>query len=307
MNNCPHFCVQLNLYLDKELDEDEIEAIEAHLEQCRSCREAFNRERRFRESIQRINPLYAATEDLRNRIASMLEPDDENSPAEPRRNLMSWLYVGFAATVAMVMVSGILLATLPIGSASATLSEVAVQTHQRHATGRLPLELVSDSPGEVSNWFDGKVPFTLKLPNYQDNSGQDKLYRLIGARLVGFRNDYAAYVRYEMGEQPISLVVTSSDITEPEGGERITSRGLMVHYETISDLKVLTWTHLGLTYALVSSLEERGEQSCMVCHQDLNDLSIIDKMESLHDGAPYTASTERFIDDSRIAPATAVQ
>ena len=291
MNNCPHFCVQLNLYLDKELDEDEIEAIEAHLKQCRSCREAFNRERRFRESIKRVNPLYAATEDLRNRIASMLEPDYEDRPAEPRRNLMSWLYVGFAATVATVMVTGILLATLRIDPASATLAEVAVETHQRHATGRLPLELISDSPGEISGWFDGKVPFTLKLPNYQDTSGQDKLYRLIGARLVGFRNDYAAYVRYEMGEQPISLVVTSSDITEPEGGERITSRGLVIHYETISDLKVLTWKHHGLTYALVSNLEERGEQSCMVCHQDLNGLSIIDKMESPHDRAPYTAST----------------
>lgn len=279
MANCPHFCIQLHLYLDEELDANEIGAIEAHLKQCSSCREAFNRERRFRESIQHVGPLYAAPEDLRSRVATMLEPGDANNPAERRHGLMSQLYVGLAATMATVVAAGVLLAMLKIGPASATLAEIAVEAHQRNATGRLPLELISDSPGEISNWFDGKVPFTFRLPNYQDSSGQGKLYRLIGARLIGFRDDYAAYVRYEMDEHAIGLVVTSSDITEPEGGELIASRGLVIHYETLSDLKVLTWKHHGLTYALVSNLEERGEQSCMVCHQGMKDQAIIGELE----------------------------
>lgn len=280
MTNCPHFCVQLNLYLDGELDGDEIEAIEAHLGQCRSCREVFNRERRFRESIQRTADLYVAPEELRNEITSMLESSKRNDADKPRRGLMSWLYAGIAASVATLLVGGILLATLRIDSASASLAEVAVETHQRHASGRLPLELISDSPGEISSWFDGKVPFTLRLPNYQDTSGNDKLYRLIGARLIGFRDDYAAYVRYEMEDHPISLVVTSSDITEPEGGELFTSKGLKIHYKAMSDLKVLTWQHHGLTYALVSDLEERGEQSCMVCHQGMQSQSIMGELSS---------------------------
>lgn len=294
MANCPHFCVQLNLYLDGELDQEETLAIEVHLRQCRSCREAFGRERRFRENIQRTAALYTAPEGLRSSIAAMLESDAENNSPKRRHGLMSWMYAGLAAGMATVLVAGVLLGTLRVDPAqSATLADVAVETHQRHATGRLPLELISDSPGEISNWFDGKVPFTLRLPNYQDTSGQNKLYRLIGARLIGFRNDYAAYVRYEMGEHPISLVVTSSDITEPEGGELFASRGLMIHYKTISDLKVLTWKHHGLTYALVSNLEERGEQSCMVCHQGMNDQPFIGELGSPGDQAPHAISTLR--------------
>lgn len=277
MNNCPHFCVQLNLYLDRELDEDEIEAIEAHLEQCKSCRKAFKREQRFREGIKRTATLYKAPEDLRGRIAALLEHDAANNPAESKRGPMARFYTGLAAALATVVVAGVLLVTIRVSPASASLADVAVATHQRHATGRLPLEMISDSPGEISSWFDGKVPFTLRLPNYDDASGQDKPYRLIGARLIGFRDDYAAYIRYEMGEHPISLVVTSSDISEPDGGDLFIAKGLEIHYNTVADLKVLTWTHLGLTYALVSNLEERGEQSCMVCHQGMNGLSIIEK------------------------------
>jgi hypothetical protein len=29
-------------------------------------------------------------------------------------------------------------------------------------------------PEQISNWFIGKVPFTVKLPNYQESSGQEK-------------------------------------------------------------------------------------------------------------------------------------
>ncbi len=61
---------------------------------------------------------------------------------------------------------------------------------------------------ETSNWFTGKVPFLVKLPNYQESSGQEKLYQLEGARLVGYKNDYAAYVAYQIRTRPISLAVT---------------------------------------------------------------------------------------------------
>ena len=36
----------------------------------------------------------------------------------------------------------------------------------------------------------------------------EKLYQLEGARLVGYKNDYAAYVAYQIRTRPISLVVT---------------------------------------------------------------------------------------------------
>jgi anti-sigma factor RsiW len=156
---------------------------------------------------------------------------------------------------------------------------LAADTHQRHIRGQLPLELVSDVPEQISNWFAGKVPFTVKLPNYQESSGQEKTYRLEGARLVGYKNDYAAYVAYEMRRRPISLVVTSDQVAQPTDGEQIVAKGITFHYNSINGLKVLTWSDRGLTYALVSDLEERGQQSCVVCHQGVKDKDFIETLK----------------------------
>ena len=152
---------------------------------------------------------------------------------------------------------------------------MAAETHLRHMRGQLPLEVESGSPQQISSWFVNKVNFSVKLPNYQESSGQEKLYELEGARLVGFQNDYAAYVAYQMKERPISLVITSASVIEPTGGEVIAARGLTFHYNAIDGLKVLTWADRGLTYALVSDLEERGQQSCIVCHQGTKDQDFI--------------------------------
>jgi hypothetical protein len=156
---------------------------------------------------------------------------------------------------------------------------MAIDTHERHQRGQLPLEITSDAPRDISAWFAGKVPFSLELPNYQELSGQEKLYELEGARLVGYKSDYAAYVAYQMQMRPISLLVTSDTVAQPSGGEEIASKGISFHYDSIGGLKVITWSDRGLTYALVSDLEERGQQSCIVCHQGTTDKDFIESLK----------------------------
>jgi len=148
----------------------------------------------------------------------------------------------------------------------------------RHSRGQLPLEIISSSPQQISEWFTGKVSFSLKLPNYQEVSGQEKLYRLEGARLVAFKNGYAAHIAYQMQRRPITLVATSALIAEPSGGEIFVSKGLKFHYDSINGLKVLTWKDHGLTYALVSDLEERGQRSCIVCHAGTKDSDLVESL-----------------------------
>ncbi len=156
---------------------------------------------------------------------------------------------------------------------------MAVDTHLRRLRGQLPLEIISDSPELISSWFAGKVSFRLRLPNYQESSGQEKLYGLEGARLVAFNNDYAAYVAYRMRQRPITLVATANSVAMPSGGEEIVSKGLKFHYDSINGLKVITWADRGLTYALVSDLEERGQQSCLVCHAGTKDRDFIEGLK----------------------------
>ena len=168
---------------------------------------------------------------------------------------------------------------------------MAVDVHKRHQRGQLPLELTADAAGDISRWFEGKVPFIVTLPDYQETSGQENRYEIRGARLVGFNGDYAAYVAYRMDRQPISLVITSTSVATRRR-DTISARGIAFHFETIDGLKVVTWSHRNLTYALVSNLEERGQQSCMVCHQGAGDREFIDTL-SATGGASFTAAANR--------------
>jgi hypothetical protein len=167
----------------------------------------------------------------------------------------------------------------PENGAPSAFALKAAESHLKHIRGQLPLEITSSRPEDISEWFENKVNFHVKLPSYQESSGQEILYKLEGGRLVNFQNDYAAYVSYHMKDRPISLVITSELLAQPSGGEEIASQGLKFHYNAIDGLKVITWSDRGLTYALVSDLEERGQQSCIVCHQGTRDQDFIEPLK----------------------------
>jgi mycothiol system anti-sigma-R factor len=300
MSKCEEILVRMTLYLDDELEAQECGNIKLHLDGCDSCRASFDRERRLLENVRGCGPLHVAPPDLRARVEELMNnwPPPHLAPPELRERIRRMLgHFGlpssrFLPARQAIALVGVLAVAILVGfwqlhrnnreprfPGPSQFAIMAADTHQRHVRGQLPLELVSDIPEQISNWFAGKVPFTVKLPNYQEASGQEKTYRLEGARLVGYQNDYAAYVAYQMRTRPISLVVTSDKVAQPTDGEQIVAKGITFHYNSINGLKVLTWSDRGLTYALVSDLEERGQQSCVVCHQGVKDQDFIESLK----------------------------
>jgi len=284
LQKCEDIRGRLTLYLDDELQGEERATIEAHLSACEACAEIFARELGFLKSVRESRPLHDASPELRVKVEKILGTRQVKTSHVGRRPLrLAWPVLAAAA---------LLILLLPVmvwrfmrqsdGAPSkhpSSFALMAADTHLRRTRGQLPLEMESASPQDISAWFSNKVNFRVKLPNYQESSGQEKLYTLEGARLVGFQNDYAAYVAYRMGDRPISLVITSESAAKPSGGEEITARGLMFHYNAINGLKVLTWSDRGLTYALVSDLDERGQQSCIVCHEGTKDRDFIEPLK----------------------------
>lgn len=313
MNQCDEIRAQMSFYLDDELQGSERATLEAHLSACEACRQLFDSERRFLDIIRGSRPLHIAPPELRASVEGTLSDVPSAHAASPdfrHRTRRSLWRVGSAASAPIhprhvVAAAGVAAVALLIGFWGITeyrkqrlnppseFALMAVDTHQRHLRNQLPLEIVSDVPERISAWFAGKVPFSVKLPNYQESSGQEKLYNLEGARLVGYKNDYAAYVAYKMRMQPISLVVTSEAVAQPSGGEEIVSKGLTFHYDSIQGLKVITWSDRGLTYALVSDLEERGQQSCIVCHQGTKDQDFIESLKPKQVSKTFLGGRER--------------
>lgn len=293
MTECQAIRGRMTLYLDEELQGSERTDFEKHLSKCEPCRLLLQNERELLEVVRKTPRLYVASKALRTRIEKLLD-DLIAQPSQPqhapalrwRRNVATF---GFGSLVAAAAVIVFLLypggwlvtreqsETLYRGPSQFAL--MAADTHLRHLRGQLPLEIASEAPQRISYWFNDKLPFSVKLPNYQESSGQEKLYKLEGARLVGYKNDYAAYVAYQMRQRPISLVITSNAVALPSGGQEIVAKGLTFHYDSINGLKVLTWSDRGLTYALVSDLEERGQQSCIVCHHGSSDQEFIESLK----------------------------
>jgi anti-sigma factor RsiW len=291
LQKCEEIRGRLTLYLDDELQGEERATIEAHLSECESCASIFARELGFLKSVRETGPLHVASPELRTKIEGLLSERQTSLPipvAEAKQSLVGsrwrfrWLVAAAALLILLLPVVVWRMTrrtdTSPIKQPSG-FALMAADTHLRRTRGQLPLEMESASPQDISAWFSNKVNFQVKLPNYQESSGQEKLYTLEGARLVGFQNDYAAYVAYRMGDRPISLVITSESAAKPSGGEEIVARGLMFHYNAIDGLKVLTWSDRGLTYALVSDLDERGQQSCIVCHTGTKDRDFIEPLK----------------------------
>jgi anti-sigma factor RsiW len=300
-NPCDQIRAQMAFYLDDELRNGERDEFEAHLQCCAACRHSFEHERMLLERVRKSQPLYQAPQELIEKITRMINLNSEPLTASQslRRRIQQALKPSYAASLRMRLRPTRMLAFALVLTALAgaglwfmksrldsdqppppsKFALMAVDTHLRRLRGGLPLEIISDSPELISSWFADKVSFSLKLPNYQESSGQEKLYRLEGARLVAFNNDYAAYVAYRMRERPITLVVTGNSVAMPAGGEEIVSKGLKFHYDSINRLKVITWADRGLTYALVSDLEERGQQSCLVCHAGTKDRDFIEGLK----------------------------
>jgi anti-sigma factor RsiW len=299
MNKCDNLRARMTFSLDDELQGSEVAALETHLSECEGCRELFDKERRFLEALRGCQPLSLASPELRAGVERILSeaPSAHVAPTGLPGRIQRSLREFSSSTSALIssrgapVMIGLTTIVLVVGvwyvsqkkrtelNPPSDFAMMAVNNHQRHLRGQLPLETASDAPEEISAWFAGKVPFRVKLPNYQESSGQEKLYDLEGGRLVGYKNDYAAYVAYKMHQRPISLVMTSDVVAQPSGGEKIVSKGMTFHYDAIDGLKVITWSDRGLTYALVSDLEERGQQSCILCHQGTKDQDFIQELK----------------------------
>jgi anti-sigma factor (TIGR02949 family) len=282
MTACDAFRRQVSPYLDGELLGEDRAEFEAHVAGCTACRESLDHERSVVDAIRRSLPLYEAPTELRARVERMAQ---EHRPAPPgwvHSTHGFWRSWGHPLVLATFLVACVLMATAllregevgpsragaPSGSGrpAGAFAAFAVDTHLRHERGQLPLEVRSEAAGEVSRFFEGRVPFHLTLPDYPVGPGEKKPYHLVGGRLVAFEGDYAAYVAYQMDGRPISLLVTTALRVRPEGGEVVDQGGLTFHLESVRGLKVITWTDNGLTYALASDLAGTGTRSCMVCH-----------------------------------------
>jgi anti-sigma factor RsiW len=307
MSRCREIPTQITFYLDDELEGAERVALEKHLSHCVDCRELFEREKSFIDAVREVGPLHRAAPELRARAEAILNTARPSpaAPARISRRLKKALSPGRACdrgafdhrrTISLIA-AGIIVSMVCVWGVAryrnrarqtptSDFAMMAVDAHVRHLRGQLKLDIVSGAAEQISGWFSGKLPFGVDLAAHQELPGQSAAYDLEGARVVEYKHAYAGYVSCKMGSHSVSLVVASAAVAQPSGGDEVVSKDIAFHYDSIDGFKVITWSDRGLAYALVSDLEKRGRESCVICHQGPKDQAKAGLGDILDSGTP---------------------
>jgi len=285
MSSCDEYAIKTLLYLDKDLEGQELKDFLSHLDSCARCRSHLETERELSAILHRSRPLFSAPVALRDRVAAVIGKPKSNRIQESTYNRASRILRERLSGAMQSLASRRIVAPAALAIAlclavvptierrvqAASYIETAVASHRSYVNGDLHPGLESNSPEQVTAWFAGKVPFDFRLPATISAPEKNLAYRPTGATLVNFKGSPAALITYEGQNEKISLLVDSSKTATVAGGDEVRSGKLIFHYHNDSGFRVVTWTTHGLSYALVSSLSGPARASCLICHQNMAD------------------------------------
>ncbi len=241
--NCAEADTFLHAYVDGELTGADRQAYEAHLRDCEACTQASRFQARFKAAVRGHLPRPALPLGLRTRIGNALAV----APS-PRR---CWLWqshpraftIGAAAAAALVLFA----ANLQRTSGSPVLEQALTTFHHD-----LPLDVLSESCAKVSDWFRGKVDFTLQP------AAQDSGTRCQGGRLVNVRDRLGAYVVYQVpAGHRLGVMVAPSDSEPLAGTHQRVLHGRHAFVDNHRGVSTVTFREPGgLDYVFTADLDE---------------------------------------------------
>jgi len=233
----------MHAYVDGELAGSDRQAYEDHLRSCESCAEASRMQSRFKAALRGHLPRPALPLGLKSRIETALA-----SVPTPKRRF-PWQAYPRAFTVGMAAAAAVVLLVSSSGRVRpSTVLEQAISTFHRD----VPLDVLSQSCSTVSDWFRGRLDFS--LPSRAVPSGTN----CQGGRLVNVRNHFGAYVVYQVpAGHRLGVMVFPSDDEPLVGARRRTLSGQSVFMDSRQGVSTAVYRQPGgLDYVFTADLDE---------------------------------------------------
>jgi len=185
MNSCDEFNASILPFLDNELSAEDREFFSEHLATCSGCQQKLEEEEKLSRFLHRVRPLHIAPESLRARVAAAttiakVSVQRSQVSEKPRKSVYRMLpqslrsavvatpqWTAWTAAVLLIAIGLTFVPNMVQQAQAMSYVDAAVATHRSYLEGNLPLEVQSGSPDEVSEWFEGKVPFHFRLPASQ--------------------------------------------------------------------------------------------------------------------------------------------
>lgn len=233
----------MHAYIDGELAGSDREAYEDHLRGCEACAKASRLQARFKAALRGHLPRPALPLGLKSRIESALAMVPTPKRRFPWQAYPRAFTVGMAAAAAVV-----LLVASPGRSRRSPVLEQAISTFHRD----VPMDVLSQSCSTVSDWFRGKLDFS--LPSRAVPSGSN----CQGGRLVNVRNHFGAYVVYQVtAGHRLGVMVFPSDDEPIAGARQRVLSGQPVFMDSRQGVSTAVYRQPGgLDYVFTADLDE---------------------------------------------------
>ena len=221
---------QFDPYLDGELNEEAMRALDAHLRSCPACAADVLARLQIKRAVKTAGARFSPSADFRSKIQKQIA-------TKPRRSWnFGWTLA--TATLALLLVAGAV--TTYIGRQNLRQQQIYSELADLHVAtlgSPNPVDVVSSDRHTVKPWFQGKIPFTFNLPELQNSE-----FTLIGGRVAYLGQTSGAHLIYQIRKHEISVFMFPETAAD--------SLGSSSRVEQRQTFNVETWTQDGLRYVV---------------------------------------------------------
>ncbi len=230
----------IHAFLDGEFAEQERILVTAHLRTCPECNRMARFEEKLRRRLREEQPKETASPQLRARVRRALEQSDPK-----KGGVQPWLWKLIpAGLAAALLVGGQVSGSLTKPRDSAVVGDSLVWHRQT-----VPMDVTGPGLAQVGNWFSDKVEFAVRPPVFKEPST-----RLVGARLSNLGAHRAAYLRYQVGPQRVSVfILDPTDVALPGQPVQIGKRE--IYLGSRGGYNVVMYTVGGTGYVVASEMD----------------------------------------------------
>jgi len=232
---CEQWRSKLDAYVDGELDPAEASALGTHLQGCAACSADALGRVQMKRSVQMAGKRYAASAELRNRIAKSVA-------TKPRRETSGLWWILAVPAVLILVVS--VTVSLYVGRDTARRQRVYSELADLHVAAlasATPVDVISTDRHTVKPWFQGKIPFSFNLPELQGTE-----FTLLGGRVTYLAQTPGAHLIYQVRRHEVSVF-----IFQDRGEETASPASGPIHALSFN---VENWTQNGLRYFVVGDV-----------------------------------------------------
>ena len=229
--------LEVQAYVDGELDAVSALAIEQHLETCAECRALRDGIEEMRAALKQDGRYYRPSAAFAERIRSDIAR--EGKIARPRRSFGSrpfWTGAFGGAAATALAASLALFVMLP--SAQEQLANDVTSAHVRSLMGEHLIDVASSNHHVVKPWFAGRTDISPPVADFAADG-----FALVGGRLDYVDGKRAAVLVYRHGAHVANVFVWKDD-----GSVGAPTRD-------VSGYHVLAWKEGGLFFCAVSDME----------------------------------------------------